>query len=121
MKAKAVLPLIILALGWIGVTTIHDPSQATTRSGLIRPVDVTITDRAIERSRTSLERGTIAEFRVANESAKPRNFVVGVERTAILDPGERDKLIVELEARGPLPYRVTVNCVLGLQGLFSVL
>ena len=120
VRAGALL-LALVALAAVAITLLQGRSHATTRAELIRPVEVTITDTRITLSHTSLLRGLIAQFRVSNESGKPRNFVAGVERTkVILAPGDRAKLLVDLEKRGPLPYRVTVNCGPGLQGLFSV-
>lgn len=121
MRARvALLCVLVVAGATTGLAGLSQRSEATTQASLIRPVEVTITDRSIELSRSSLDRGTIAKFRVSNESAKPRNFVVGVDRTAILAPGERAKLIVDLQVRSQLPYRVTVNCGRGLNGLFAV-
>ncbi|MQA74857.1 MAG: hypothetical protein GEU88_11035 [Solirubrobacterales bacterium] len=116
----ALLFCAVVAVGALAAAALLDRSEATTQAALIRPVDVTITDRGIELSRSSLDRGLIAEFRVVNESSERRNFVVGVESTDLLAPGEREKLIVDLQARGQLAYRVTVNCGRGFEGLFTV-
>lgn len=125
MKRRVGLLLVLLATGWIATEGSRDQGQATTLADLIKPVDVTITDQRItieaDQVREEFVRGSIGDFRVANESSERRNFVVGVERTQLLAPGERVTLRVEFPVRGVLPYRVTVNRVAGLSGLIRVL
>lgn len=124
MKRRAVLLLALLTLGGVAGGVVHERGQATTRAELLREIDVRITDRGIVTdtglARSELIRGSVAEFRVVNASSKPRNFAVGIDRTPVLAPGERDRIHVDLAVRGPLPYRVTVNCAPGLSGVFQV-
>jgi hypothetical protein len=120
MRAAAAVMLVLLALGASAVM-VRDHSQATTRAELLQEVEVTITDSGIELSRDSFVRGMIPEIHVVNESGARRNFVVGVDRSKVLAPGDEDNFVGHLPERGRIPYRVTVNCAPGLNGLLTVL
>ena len=113
MKRRAALLLALLTVGWIAVDATREKGHATTLQDLITPIDVTITDERImvhtDLVREEFVRGSIGDFRVVNESSEPRNFVVGVESTDVLAPGDRARLEFFFTRRESLPYRVTVN------------
>lgn len=124
MRRSAGLLLALLPIAWLSLEAPREQGHATTLQDLITPIGVTITDERItvhsELEREEFIRGSIGNFRVVNESSKPRNFVVGVERTDVLAPGERTRLEFFFPARGSLPYRATVNRGPGHAGLLKV-
>ena len=123
MRSRAALLLALLAMAWIA-TGGREEGQATTLQELLTPIKVTITDERIiitaDLARDEFVRGSIGDFRVINESSERRNFVVGVDRTRLLAPGERATLEVPFPMRGSVPYRITVNRVPGLSGQLRV-
>jgi hypothetical protein len=67
--------------------------DATTRAGLVRRIDVTITDSRVTMERTRWKRGIVAHFQVVNKGTKPHNFVVGAFwKSRVLRPGERQEV-----------------------------
>lgn len=124
MRRRAALSLALVAAVWIAAPAGPEGTQATTLADIIRPVDVTISDRGItveaDLGREEFVRGSIGELRVVNQSSARRNFVMGVERTPVLDPGERATIEVEFPVRGPVPYRVNVNRRSGHTGMIRV-
>ncbi|MPZ63607.1 MAG: hypothetical protein GEU93_20495 [Propionibacteriales bacterium] len=124
MKRVGILLLALLLFGGVMGGMIPERGQATTVADLMRPIKVRITDGGLAidtgLQREELIRGSIGGFRVINDSSKPRNFVVGLERSRVLEPGQRATFHVDLTVRGPLPYRVTVNREPGFSGVFRV-
>jgi hypothetical protein len=120
MRGKAALLVALLAIAITASGVFDTGSRATTRAEILLQVNVTITDRAIHITEDSGLRGHVGEFHVVNASTKPRNLAVGTRHTDILKPGDEDKLIVDFTARGPIPYRVTLNCDPRLSGTFTV-
>lgn len=123
-RAALALPLALLATMWTAVEGPPEQGRATTLQDLITPIEVTITDERIiihaELEREEFVRGSIGEFRVVNESTRRRNFVVGVERTDVLAPGDRARLELFFPVRESMPYRVTVNRGAGHTGSLRV-
>ena len=113
MKRRATLLVAFLVLGWIAADATREQGHATTLQDLVTPINVTITDERImveaDLVRDEFVRGSIGDFRVVNESSEPRNFVVGVESTDVLAPGDTARLEFFFTRRESLPYRVTVN------------
>lgn len=93
---------------------------ATTESGLIRRIDVTVDDRTIHIERLRWERGTVAHFQVRNTGTRPHNFVIAFWRTRVLQPGERQQLEAPLTLRGFLRFRSTLDCSASHRGTLTV-
>ena len=83
---------------------------ATTESGLIKRIDVTVSDEGIEIERLRWERGTVAHFQVENTGTRPHNFVIAFWRSRVLKPGERQQVEAPLTLRGFLTFRSTLDC-----------
>lgn len=126
MRSRAAALLTLVAIGVMGVAGRPQSGQATTLQDLLTRVEVTITDERIiirgpaELQREEFVRGSIGDFRVVNRSSAPRNFAVGVERTGVLEPGERASVELFFPTRGVLPYRVTLNRRAGHSGVLHV-
>ena len=111
MARKALLATLAVAPAAVAAATLLVPhGEATTRSGLIRRIDVTLTDSRVTIERDRWERGTVGHFQVRNAGRKPNNFIVGFVRTRVLMPGERQTIELTLERRGPVPYRSSLAC-----------
>ncbi len=102
--------VVLAALSLAAATAVIPVARSTTEPARVRVVNVVITDESITVDRRRAKRGLIAEFRIRNEGAKNHNFIFGDERSAIVKPGQRAKLIVDLDFRGEHVYRTTVNC-----------
>ncbi len=125
MRRRAALPLLLAAAAWMVAPAAPERSKATTLADIIRPVEVTITDQTItivtDFEREEFIRGGIGDFRIVNEGSMPRNFVIGVQSTPVLAPGEEARLEVEFPVRGLVPYRATVNRGPGHTGVITVI
>lgn len=74
------------------------PAAAAARAAAIR---VAMTDHGFRFSRTSVRRGTTVVFTIRNVGTKPHNVdVVGVGRSAIIQPGRSTKLRVVFRRAG---------------------
>jgi hypothetical protein len=93
---------------------------ATTESGLIRRIDVTVDDRGIHVERLRWERGTVAHFEVRNTGTRPHNFVIAFWRTRVLQPGQRQQIEAPLTLRGFLQFRSTLDCGVSHRGTLTV-
>lgn len=83
---------------------------ATTESGLIKRIDVTVDDDGVKVERLRWKRGTVAHFQVRNKGTRPHNFVIGFWRSRVLQPGERQQIEAPLTLRGVLTFRSTLDC-----------
>lgn len=93
---------------------------ATTESGLIRRIDVTVNDAGIRVERLRWERGTVAHFEVRNTGTRPHNFVIAFWRTRVLQPGESQQVEAPLTLRGHLTFRSTLDCGAAHRGTLVV-
>jgi hypothetical protein len=95
--------------------------EATTRAGLVRRIDVTITDSRLTMERTRWKRGIVAHFQVVNKGTKPHNFVVGAFwKSRVLRPGERQEVAAILDIRGNYLFRSTLDCTPSMRGTLVV-
>jgi hypothetical protein len=93
---------------------------ATTESGLIKRIDVTVDDAGIRIERLRWERGTVAHFQVRNTGTRPHNFVIAFWRSRVLRPGERQQVEAPLTLRGLLKFRSTLDCGTSHRGTLVV-
>ena len=93
---------------------------ATTESGLIRRIDVTVDDKGVRVERLRWERGTVAHFQVRNMGTRPHNFVIAFWRSRVLQPGERQQIEAPLTLRGYLQFRSTLDCGDAFRGTLVV-
>jgi len=63
----------------------------------------------------------IAQFIVINRSSKPRVVFVGDRRTVRIKPGARDILLLHMDVRVPVPYRVQGERSPAFRGRIQVL
>jgi hypothetical protein len=112
MAKRSVLGLFLgLALAsTLPVAVFVSSALATTESGLIKRIDVTVDDEGIRVERLRWERGTVAHFEVVNNGTRPHNFVIGFWRSRVLQPGERQQVEAPLTLRGFLTFRSTLDC-----------
>jgi hypothetical protein len=122
MPTRRALRLILgLVLAWTLASFVFiSSSVATTESGLIRRIDVTLTDEGIRVERLRWERGTVAHFQVRNTGTRPHNFVIAFWRTRVLRPGERQQVEAPLTLRGFLKFRSTLDCGTSHRGTLVV-
>jgi hypothetical protein len=120
--AKSLLLLAVIAAAAALFAGLLAPSgEATTKAGLVRRIDVTLTDSSVSIERNRWKRGTVAHFQVVNKGTKPHNFVVGgFWRSRVLRPGERQMLAAVLDIRGNYLYRSTLDCGASTRGVLVV-
>jgi hypothetical protein len=112
---------VIAAAGALLATVLAERGQATTRAGLVRRIDVTLTDSRVTIERTRWKRGIVAHFQVVNKGTKPHNFVVGAFwRSRVLRPGERQQVAAVLDIRGRYLFRSTLDCGSATRGYLVV-
>jgi hypothetical protein len=112
---------VIAAAGALLATVLAERGQATTRAGLVRRIDVTLTDSSVTIERTRWKRGIVAHFQVVNKGTKPHNFVVGAFwRSRVLQPGERQQVAAVLDIRGRYLFRSTLDCGPATRGYLVV-
>lgn len=104
------LILAVVAASSMPAAVFVSSAVATTESGLIKRIDVTVNDDGIEIEGRRWERGTVAHFEVRNTGTKPHNFVIAFWRSRVLNPGERQQVEAPLTLRGVLTYRSTLDC-----------
>jgi hypothetical protein len=75
-------------------------SPQTTGPGPFALVRVTLTATNAKVARRTVFRGTKVEFFIVNDGKKPRNFVVGTEKSRLLKAGERQRLFHTFRLRG---------------------
>lgn len=110
----AVLAALLLAL-------LPARGEATTRTGLVRRIDVTLTDSRVSIERNRWKRGVVAHFQVVNKGTKPHNFVVGAFwKSRVLRPGERQQVEAVLDIRGRYLFRSTLDCGPSMRGTLVV-
>ncbi len=120
--AKSLLFLaVIAAAGALVASVLAERSQATTAAGLVRRIDVTLTDSSVTVERKRWKRGIVAHFQVVNKGTRPHNFVVGAFwRSRVLQPGERQMVAAVLDIRGSYMYRSTLDCGPSTRGTLVV-
>ncbi len=114
------LMLTVLAASALPAAVFVSSAIATTESGLIRRIDVTVNDDGIEIERLRWERGTVAHFEVRNTGTRPHNFVIAFWRSRVLKPGERQQVEAPLTLRGLLTFRSTLDCGASHRGTLVV-
>jgi hypothetical protein len=113
--------LVVLAVLAAALAVLPASSEATTRTGLVRRIDVTLTDSRVTMERTRWKRGVVAHFQVVNKGTKPHNFVVGAFwRSRVLRPGERQQVEAILDIRGRYLFRSTLDCTPAMRGTLVV-
>ena len=119
---KPLLLLAVIAAAAALLAGLLVPSgEATTRAGLVRRIDVALTDSSVGIERKRWKRGTVAHFQVVNKGTKPHNFVVGAFwRSRVLEPGERQMVAAVLDIRGNYLYRSTLDCGPSTRGVLVV-
>jgi hypothetical protein len=111
----------IAAAGALLASVLAERGGATTRAGLVRRIDVTLTDSSVTIERKRWKRGIVAHFQVVNKGKKPHNFVVGAFwRSRVLKPGERQMIAAILDIRGTYLYRSTLDCGPATRGYLVV-
>jgi hypothetical protein len=122
MATRSALRLIlaVVAASSFPAAVFVSSAIATTESGLIRRIDVTVSDDGIEIERLRWERGTVAHFQVRNAGTRPHNFVIAFWRSRVLKPGERQQVEAPLTLRGPLTFRSTLDCGASHRGTLVV-
>lgn len=113
--------LVLLAAIAASCAVLPGSGEATTRTGLVRRIDVTLTDSRVTIERNRWRRGVVAHFQVVNKGRKPHNFVVGAFwRSRVLRPGERQQVEAVLDIRGRYLFRSTLDCGPAMRGTLIV-
>jgi plastocyanin len=88
--------------------------------GTFATINVKIYDSKLVLSKHSSSGVQVIGFRIHNLGKKKHNFVVGMQSTRPIAPGQYDDFAVQFDVFGKYHYKCTLNCLKSMRGVIDV-
>jgi hypothetical protein len=106
MSLRAIPLLAALAAAVALVPTASSTAPATTEPNSLKRINVLVTTTGAKVAVKRLERGSIADFRITNRSARPIRMALAGVRSAVVPRGQTTSFFVHLDVRGKVVWTV---------------